>query len=105
MYATLKLSAVRYKTYANELAGIKLEFANGLETPLFETDFSRDTDPTLKLVRVDTSRTIRRISLKIDRRECLRGLRLIDRYGEDIVEIVWAKATSGRWITSQIPIG
>ena len=39
-YATMKLTTVRYKTYQNELSGIKLEFSNGLQTPLFETNFS-----------------------------------------------------------------
>ena len=29
-YATMKLSCIRYKTYQNEIAGIRLEFSNGL---------------------------------------------------------------------------
>ena len=32
-------------------------------------------------------------------------MRFIDRYGEDILEVVWAKANAGRWVTSQIPTG
>ena len=32
-------------------------------------------------------------------------MRLIDRYGHDIVDVTWSKATTGKWVTKQIPIG
>ena len=84
----MNLKYVRYKTYGNELAGIRLDFENGLQTPLFETDFERDNGQGgYRTLIVDTSRIIRRISMKIDGREKIRGLRLIDRYGEDIVDM------------------
>ena len=71
------LSAINYKQFSDfySLSGIQLAFSNGISTPLFETSAAYWDE--LKNVEVDTTRTIRYISLRFNS-VAYEGLRLYD---------------------------
>ena len=84
----IKLRKIYYKNgFGNALKGIRLEFTYGITSPLFEAD---DKNHKLKSVEIDTTRTVRRISVNVcESLSQLRGLRLIDQFGKHITEIIW----------------
>ena len=62
---------------------------------------------TLKTIRIDTSRNIRKIGMIVHDDEQLVGLRLVDEKGVYIVNAVWMtkEQSSSDWITRTIPVG
>ena len=62
---------------------------------------------TLKTIRIDTSRNIRKIGMIVHDDEQLVGLRLVDEKGVYIVNVMWMtkEQSSSDWITRTIPIG
>lgn len=58
------------------MKAIRLEFTYGVSSPLYEVE---DKNHKLKSVEIDTTRTVRKISLNVcDSLNQLRGFRLID---------------------------
>ena len=78
LYATdFQLAAINYKQFSDfySLSGIQLEFSSGVVSPLFESA-AAEWDELYK-VELDTSRTIRYISLRFNS-VAYEGLRLLD---------------------------
>ena len=107
----MNLKAIQYKCENNSgaLTAIKFLFTRGFESPFFfnpqgEADRERET---LKTIRIDTSRSIRKIAMIVHEDEQLIGLRLVDEKGVYIVNVTWmTKEQCGSdWITRTIPIG
>ena len=84
-----KLSEIRFKQDKDymDLSAIQLVFANGVESPLFESLGSRDE--TLKVTTIDTSREITTVRMKLYYGIYYTGLELIDESGDAIVEDHW----------------
>jgi len=108
----MKLSKILYKEYYfGELSGIQLEFTNGKQTPMFQTEKAKRKDPLIQLkkVNVDTSKTIAAIAMKVADGNYLNALRLIDTDGEFVVDVSWDGAEededAGEWIRNEVPIG
>ena len=76
-----------------------MEFNNLTGTPFFETGYKS----AFKVINIDTSKTVRKVSMLICRRSFINGLRLVDDGGEYLVNATFKD--EGDWITYQIPIG
>ena len=90
------LSAINYKQFSDfySLSGIQLAFSNGISTPLFETSATYWDE--LKNVEVDTTRTIRYISLRFNS-VAYEGLRLYDEQKDYILDLTWHESPKGGW--------
>ena len=107
----MNLKAIQYKCNNNNgaLTAIKFLFTRGFESPLFfhpQGQMDRDRE-TLKTIRVDTSRSIRKIGMIVHEEDQLIGLRLTDEKGVYIVNRTWMpkEQCSSDWITRTIPVG
>ena len=101
----IRLRKIYYKNgFGNALKAIRLEFTYGITSPLFEAE---DKNHKLKSVEVDTTRTVRKISMNVcDSLNQLRGMRLIDQFGKNIIELIWCtNNTDCKWITQEVPKG
>ena len=90
-YKRVKLKAIRYRNVngVGYLSDIQLQFSHGVQTPLYEANDSRLYGWVLKTVPVDLGRTVRKVSVKVVFGSCFKGLRLLDDYGDAIVNEVW----------------
>ena len=60
----------------------------------------------IKTITIDTSRTIRSVSLKIQDRKLINGIRLADEWGKHIVDQTWeTRINAGTWVSKKIPEG
>ena len=66
--------------------GIQLQFSNGVKSPLFATAFNGSR--TAQVHKIDTLRTIRKISVK-DWKPQICGLKLIDDKGKNVLSLDW----------------
>ena len=71
-------------------------FANGLESPLFETNEAKEKD-ALKSLKVDTSRQIRLVSMKVDAGRYYHGIRFADYQNRNIANATWYEDDWGEW--------
>ena len=78
-----------------------------MQTPFYEAHDSRRYGWALKTVPVDLARTVRKVSVKVVFGSCFKGLRLLDDYGDAIVNEVWDPENTRRdeWITQLVPVG
>ena len=83
-----------------QLCGIQLLFTmKGLESQLHETKLPiADSEAaTLKEAKIDPSKTIRKVSVKVFNGFAINGLRFTDEEGEDLLDLELAK--QGQWVT------
>ena len=103
----IRLKTIKFKQFENTkfLSAIKLEFSNGMETPLFQAGMEVEVGRDAKILKVDTSRRIAQISMNVHV-GAAHGLRLKDDNGDYIIDIVWhVKGALGEWVTHDIPKG
>ena len=83
-----KLSSINYKQFSDfySLSGIQLVFSSGIQTPLFEPDAAYYDE--LNKIELDTSRTIRFISLRYNS-VAYEGLRFYDEEKDYILDLTW----------------
>ena len=98
----MRLKTVKFKFASNRssLTGIQFVYSNGIESPLFQTKEAAD-DNEVFLVDIDTNRTIRKVSLKLDGQK-IGGMRFFDIYDSYIMNVTWNNQNgrrSGKWIT------
>ena len=96
------LSQIRYKNLntSNKLAAMQLVFSNGLESPMFAVEGAPSDE--VKILEIDTSRTIRYVSMSIHSDNSINGLRLLD---ED-QEVIATTASDEQWSDNRpIPEG
>lgn len=108
----VKLQKIRYKvTELGYLGGIQLEFANLHGSPFFSTDHVFRN--SFKTVNIDTTKTIKTVSLKTYREGLLgtnsaqfTAMKFTDKEGVDILDLNFSKGEPlGTWVTYQIPLG
>ena len=95
-YHWIKLSGIRYKSFSDvaQLCGIQLVFTvPGLESQFHETylPIADKEATTLKEAKIDTSKTIRSVSVKIFNGFAINGLRFTDEEGENLLDLDLAK--------------
>lgn len=104
-YKKIKLAQMNYKHMNNsdQLCGIQFVLTNGLKSPLYQSLHSRKqkTSPKLKTVKIDTSKRIRKVSIKSWNGYAIVGLRLHDEKGKYLVNLNWSAV--GSWCTKIIP--
>ncbi len=83
---------------------IQLGFTNGVQSSYFNTSWVKD-ETELKWTEIDTSKTIRKVSVYWGMGYCIERLRLIDENDENIIELNWDESNNGEWITKEIPKG
>ena len=71
----------------SELSGIQLHFGHGVKSPLYETQWAKQDQ--VKEAWVDTSRTIKWVSMLVTAYGTLSQLRLVDDQKKVIVDLVW----------------
>lgn len=83
-----QLSAINYKQFSDfySLSGIQLEFSNGAQTPLFESEAAYWDE--INTVEIDQTRRIRYISLRFNN-VAYEGIRLSDEEGLYILDLTW----------------
>ena len=60
----------------------------------------------VKTIMIDTSRTIRSISLKVHEKKLINGIRLADDEGNNMVDETFeTRFNTGTWVSKQIPEG
>ena len=96
-YKKIKLSALKYKhiNNADELCGLQLVFTNGMSSDLYETSEAKERESDLKTIQIDTSKEIRQVSMKIWNGFAIKGLRLTDGDGNNLINLNWAAV--GQW--------
>ena len=87
------------------MCAIQFGFTNGLESPLFETSDPKNKDALeeVKKIKIDTSRQIRQVSMKVWNGYAIMGLRMTDEEGNYVVDLNWSGV--GAWISQDIPDG
>ena len=78
------------------MKGIKLQFTNGFETPMYLTQDLGD----VKTAQVDTSKRIKQIQMKMIADSNLNGIKLIDEEGRTLIQL--EGNASGEWKTQEI---
>ena len=73
---------------ADEMCGIQLGFTGGIKSDLMETE--KGLEHELKTIKIDTSKDIRQVSMKMWNGYAIKGLRLTDAEGEHIVNLNWS---------------
>lgn len=103
----IQLCGIRYKSVSNQeiqttLSGIELSFTNDIKTPMFDTKGSGLDE--MKTIKVDPTRPITRIDMKIWSDE-IYGLRLVEKPGVYVVNEMWntKNPNIGRWESFKIP--
>ena len=83
------------------LTGISLLFEGGLDSPLFETEYANQHpyDHPPATITIDTSRTIRYVSMRMYAVTKYGGIRLFDDQMDYIVDETWFSAGSGAYWT------
>ena len=108
-YKRVKLKAIRYRNVndVGYLSDVQLQFSHGVQTPLYSAGDSGRYGWALKTVPVDPTRSVRKVSVKVVFGSCFKGLRLLDDYGDAIVNEIWDPEQTRRdeWITQLVPIG
>ena len=73
---------------------------------MFQTENSKQEEYVVKSLAIDTTKTIRSVSLKIHERKLINGIRLTDEFGFNIVDETWeTRFNTGTWISKTIPEG
>ena len=103
----IKLKQIQYCMYENcgKLTSFKLVFTNGIKSTLITSPF-HDPNYTVHTINVDTTRTFRKVSIKLNK-NWFYGIRLIDERGMYIVNEEWLESHKGDeyWDTRYIPEG
>ena len=84
---------------ADQLCGIRFVFTNGQKSTLFQTSQPKKLGSIeeLKTIKIDPSKKIRQVSMKVWNGFAISGMRLIDEEGEHIVDLNWSGV--GAWAT------
>ena len=80
------------------LFGIQLGFTNGSQSPYFHTKYVND-ETELNWTEIDTSRTIRKVSVYLTGKTFISRLRFIDENDENIIELLWDERDTGKWVS------
>ena len=101
----MRLKAVRLKCCSNRsaLTGIQFVYANGLESPLFQTEGAAKENE-IHTVNIDPNRTIRKVSLKVDGQK-IGGMRLLDERNDYVMNATWNSERRGKWLTRTLSPG
>ena len=75
------------------LSGIQLMFTNGVESPIFESETSRDRE--LSTVDIDITRTIRKVGLLLSNSHYIFGIKLLDEKNREIIWEEWNAEVPG----------
>ena len=83
---SVKIKAIQYKVEPRGwLCGIQLEFTTGESTQMFETEHEAPLDLEVQRAELDISKTIRKISLKMYKKDHICGIRIIDSDGNPML--------------------
>jgi len=98
----VKVAKINIKVMNNNwfLTAIQFVYSNGKRTPLFDR-YEMNDNFKKKCIKIDTTRQVRQIGVKISEDQGILGLRLIDAFGENITDVTWSKKDnySGNWMT------
>lgn len=98
----VKLKKVIWRGYY--MIGLKLEFTNGFTSREMKTDDnSSNASKELTEQEVDTTKIIRKVSVKVYDDNMMDGIRLFDENDNKILEIEPSRL--GDWTTQDIPAG
>ena len=100
-----KLTELRYKQYGDygNLSGLQMVFANGLESPLFETRQAEEEE-VLKTLKFENDRQIRLVSMKVDAGRYYHGIKFSDYQNKNIANVTWYDDDWGEWtLLKEIP--
>ena len=108
--ADVKLKTIGYcankddKGDSKALTGIQLGFTDGARTEKFQTLNSRMKGQQLTTVELDTTKTVRYICMRVFFGCLVRGLKLIDDFGKELVDLNWYTGDQpGEWVTKRVP--
>ena len=103
----IKWSGFRYKQNndISQLCGVGLDFSDGTQTPMFETETAQFQRQAEKRILINTNRTIRKIAMKAFLKDSFLGLRLTDDEGRYIVDETWSKWSHSEWTEFEVPKG
>ena len=94
------------------LKGLQLKFTNGVETPVFQKDALEARVKAgravgkwaLKSADIDVSKKISKVSVKVRQDQYfMDGLRLIDEFGGNILDLKWCDSNDSEWQTRSVP--
>ena len=87
------------------LSGIQLMFTNGVESPIFESDTSRDRE--LTTIDIDISKSVRKLGLLVSNSNYIFGIKLLDEKNREIIWEEWNGEVPGHitWKYQKIPEG
>ena len=103
----MKLKAVKYKHRDNDhdLTAIQLVFSNGYKTPMFEcSSAASDSNLEIKTIKIDETKDISAIAMKIEDNTVIRGLKLISDDQEMLCDEMWCtyRPKDGTWKTKTL---
>ena len=97
----MKLSSIRYKHRDDDynLSAIQLAFTGGYKTPLFESEETKESGWEQKLIKIDPTKNIASLAMKISDDGWLRGLKILSDEQETLCDVTWSTyRDDGKWV-------
>ena len=97
----MKLSAIRYKHRDDDynLSAIQLCFTGGYKTPFFESEETKGSGWEQKLIKIDATKNISAIAMKMSDDGWLRGLKIVSDEQEVLCDVTWCTyREDGKWV-------
>ena len=77
-----------------------------MESPFYHASETVNQFLEEKVIKIDTTRRISKVSIKVFNNSKIYGLRLIDNCGNYLADETWSKFyNDGIWVTKSVPYG